>query len=157
MFQGLGLSGEDAEARIEPGGGGVDLLGERPLATGNLGALELGERRLCELLDDVGDDTVAAAIAEMGARAARQMRAIIADLPDGTVSFEDHIDNDGITDEPIRIALDLTVAGDRLTLDFSRSAPACTGPMNVSRATTIAFRTAASSGRSSRASSIPVL
>ena len=103
-----------------------------------LGALDLGTARLHDLLDSFGDDTVAAAMEEISRRASRQMRALIAELPDGTYSFEDHIDNDGRGDEPLRVALDLTIDGETLTLDFSRSAPACAGPLNVSRATTVA-------------------
>ncbi len=37
-----------------------------------------------------------------------------------------------------RIALDLTIAGDRMMLDFSRSAPPCDGPLNIARSTTVA-------------------
>ena len=37
-----------------------------------------------------------------------------------------------------RIALDLTIAGDRMTLDFSRSSPPCDGPLNIARSTAIA-------------------
>ena len=103
-----------------------------------LGALDLGTRRLHDLLDDFGDDVVAAAMAEISHRASRQMRALIAELPDGTYAFEDHIDNDGRSDAPLKVALDLTVDGETMRLDFSRSAPACAGPLNVSRATTIA-------------------
>ena len=66
------------------------------------------------------------------------MRANIAALPDGTYSYDDFLDNDGVTDKPLRIALDLTIAGDRMTLDFSRSAPPCDGPLNIARSTTVA-------------------
>ena len=103
-----------------------------------LGALELGTRRMHDLLDTFGDGLVAAAMDEIRVRASRQMRALIAELPDGTYAFEDHIDNDGRSDTPLKVALDLTIAGEEMTLDFSRSAPACEGPLNVSRATTIA-------------------
>jgi N-methylhydantoinase B len=103
-----------------------------------LGALDLGERRLAELLDEYGDDVVAVAMTEFSRRSAQQMRALIAALPDGTYSFEDHIDNDGITDATLKVALDLTIRGEEMTLDFSRSARACAGPMNVARSTTIA-------------------
>jgi N-methylhydantoinase B len=103
-----------------------------------INALELGEQRLHALLDDYGDDTVAATFVELRARAARMMRANIAQLPDGCVSAEDFLDNDGIVDEALTIALDLTVAGEQLTLDFSRSSPACAGPVNISRSTAIA-------------------
>ena len=66
------------------------------------------------------------------------MRANIAEVPDGTYSADDWLDNDGIVDEPLKIALDITVAGDRMTLDFSRSAEQCAGPVNISRSTAIA-------------------
>jgi N-methylhydantoinase B len=91
-----------------------------------------------ELLADYGDGTVEAALGELKARAAQLMRAEIKALPQGTVSAEDFLDNDGIVDEPLRIALDLRIEGERMVMDFSRSSPACAGPVNISRATTIA-------------------
>jgi N-methylhydantoinase B len=105
---------------------------------GQIAALDLGARRLDELLDDYGDATVGDALVELRARAAQQMQAIIAELPEGTWSAEDVLDNDGQTDAPLKIALDVTIAKGRMRWDFSRSAPACTGPVNISRATTIA-------------------
>lgn len=105
---------------------------------GQINALDLGVRRLDALLDEYGEDLVAEALAELKARAAKLMRAQIAALPDGTYSCDDFLDNDGIKDEPLRIALDLTVKGDELTFDFSRSSPACLGPVNIARSTAIA-------------------
>ncbi len=105
---------------------------------GQINALGLGVRRLTELLDEYGDDVVSEAFDELQARAARLMRANIAELPDGTYSCDDWLDNDGITDTPLKIALDLTIDGERMTLDFSRSAPACAGPVNISRSTAVA-------------------
>lgn len=105
---------------------------------GQLNALDLGVRRLGALLDDYGDDVVWAAMTELRARAAALMRGYIGDLPDGRYASDDWLDNDGIVDEPLKIALDLVIAGDTLTFDFSRSAPACAGPVNISRATAIA-------------------
>ncbi len=90
------------------------------------------------LLDEYGDGKVAACMGELTARAAQMMRAQISNLPSGTVSAEDFLDNDGINDEPLKIALDLIIDGDRMVMDFSRSSPACAGPVNISRATTIA-------------------
>jgi N-methylhydantoinase B len=105
---------------------------------GQLNALDLGERRLAALLDEYGDDTISSALAALSARAETLMRANIAALPDGIYTCDDFLDNDGVTDEPLRIALDLTIAGDRMTLDFSRSAPPCDGPLNIARSTTVA-------------------
>ena len=105
---------------------------------GQLAALELGAGRLDDLLDEYGDATVAAALQALRARAVKLMRAHIASLPDGRYSFEDVLDNDGVRDEPLTIALDMTVQGDRLTLDFSRTSPQCAGPVNISHATAVA-------------------
>ena len=95
-------------------------------------------RRLDALLDDYGDAVVAEALAELKARAAKLMRANIAELPDGTYSCEDFLDNDGIVDTPLKIALDIVIAGETMTLDFSRSSSACAGPVNIARSTAIA-------------------
>ena len=105
---------------------------------GQLNALDLGERRLHDLLDEYGDATIRSALSALSARAETLMRANIEALPDGTYSFDDFLDNDGVNDAPLRIALDLRVEGDRMRLDFSRSAPPCEGPLNIARATTIA-------------------
>lgn len=105
---------------------------------GQLNALELGQRRLGELLDVYGEATIAAAFDAFTARAEAMMRARIEALPDGTYVFEDYLDNDGIVDEKLTIALDLTIAGDRMTLDFSRSSPPCAGPLNIAYSTAVA-------------------
>jgi N-methylhydantoinase B len=105
---------------------------------GQLAALELGARRLDGLLDEYGDAKVAQALVELRTRAVRLMRSHIGSLPDGRYSFEDVLDNDGVKDELLTIALDMTVAGDRLTLDFSRTSVQCAGPVNISRATAVA-------------------
>ena len=106
--------------------------------SGQIAALELGARRLDALLDEYGEITVGACFTALRTRAERMMRTHVADLPDGHYAAEDFLDNDGISPEALRIAVDITVAGDRLTLDFSRSAPACLGPLNISRATAVA-------------------
>ena len=99
-------------------------------------ALKVGERRLTELIDRYGRDTIVAAIAEMRQRAARLMRAHIAAIPDGVYASEAFVDSDGVVNEPLRIALSVTKAGETLTFDFTGSSPPCRGPMNSVVATT---------------------
>jgi N-methylhydantoinase B len=105
---------------------------------GQVNALDLGEKRLHALLDEYGDDMVLNAMQELRARAAKVMRSNIAELPDGTYSAEDWLDNDGIEDKPLEIALDIRISGEHMTMDFSRTAMACAGPVNISRSTAIA-------------------
>lgn len=105
---------------------------------GQLNALDLGERRFHELIDEYGDATVASALDAASRRAEALMREAIRALPDGSYRFEDYLDNDGIVDEKLTIALDMTVAGDTMRLDFSRSSPPCLGPVNIARSTAVA-------------------
>jgi N-methylhydantoinase B len=105
---------------------------------GQLNALDLGERRLVEVLDEYGDAPVAAAFGLLMDRAEALMGAEIEALPDGCYSFEDFLDNDGVVDEPLRIALEMRIAGGRMVLDLSGSSPPCAGPVNISVATTVA-------------------
>jgi N-methylhydantoinase B len=105
---------------------------------GQLNALDLGERRLNELLDEYTEATVTAALDAFTLRAEVLMRETITALPDGRYTFEDYLDNDGVSDDKLTIALDLTIAGDSMTLDFSRSSPPCAGPLNIARSTAVA-------------------
>ena len=105
---------------------------------GQLNALDLGERRLAALLDEYGEAVVSAALEAFTRRAEALMRENIAALPDGRYSFEDYLDNDGVTDDKLTIALDLTIKGDGMTLDFSRSSAPCAGPLNIARSTAVA-------------------
>jgi N-methylhydantoinase B len=99
-------------------------------------ALLIGEKRLGELLDRYGDATVSETIAEMRLRAARQMRAMIEQIPQGSYHATAIVDSDGVVNEPLTIALTVTKAAPGLTFDFAGSSGPCLGPMNSVRATT---------------------
>jgi N-methylhydantoinase B len=105
---------------------------------GQLNALDLGEGRVQALLKDYGEELIVSALDLLTARAEKLMRANIASLPDGTYSYDDFLDNDGITDVPLSIALDLSISGETMRLDFSRSSPPCDGPLNIALSTTVA-------------------
>lgn len=105
---------------------------------GQINALDLGEERLHNLLDEFSEGNVATALRLLRARAEKMMRDHLSNLPDGTISVEDYLDNDGVHDTPLKLAVDMTIKGDALTIDFSRSSEACAGPVNISRSTTIA-------------------
>ena len=105
---------------------------------GQINALDLGEERLNELLNEYSEVTVSTALGLLRSRAEKMMRDHLAALPDGTISVEDYLDNDGVNDVPLKLAIDLTIKSDKLIMDFSRSSLACAGPVNISRSTTIA-------------------
>ncbi len=113
----------------------VNAIGD---LTAQVASLDLGVRRLNDLLDEYGDAVVQRALALLRTAGAQLMRSHIQELPDGSYSSEDLLDNDGIRNTPLRIAIDVTVRGDSLRLDFGRTSPACEGPVNIARSTTIA-------------------
>ena len=100
-------------------------------------ALSVGEARLNALLDRYGDETVRAAIAELRERAAQQMRAFIAAIPEGAHRSVAFVDSDGVVNAPLEIRLAVTRQGADLVFDFSGSSPPCAGPMNSVEATTL--------------------
>ena len=105
---------------------------------GQINALDLGEERLHALLDEYTEANVSEALIELKARAEKMMRDHLTALPDGTISVEDYLDNDGVNDTPLKLAVDMTIKDNGLVIDFSRSSDACAGPVNISRSTTIA-------------------
>ena len=99
-------------------------------------ALLVGEKRLLELVDSYEPEFLKAAIAEIRRRSAERMRAEIRAIPDGVYKASAFVDSDGVVNQPLEIALTVTVADDGMTFDFAGSAPPCRGPMNSVAATT---------------------
>lgn len=97
----------------------------------HLAAFNVGERRLTRLLDRYGQETVTACIAEMKNRSEQLMRSRLTELKDGTYTYEDFMDSDGVVNEPLRIHVTMTVRGSDVYLDFSESSPPCKGSMNA--------------------------
>ncbi len=58
-------------------------------------------------------------------------RAELRALADGTWQFEDFLDDDGFSDDAIRIHVTLTKAGEELTVDFTGSSPQVKGSINL--------------------------
>jgi len=92
--------------------------------------------RVRDLADRHGLDTLRAATTEIKAYAERRMRAEIEALPDGTVEFEDCLDDDGQGTENIRIAVAVTVDGDELVVDFEGTSQQVPGAINAPLAVT---------------------
>ncbi|MFB6101293.1 MAG: hydantoinase B/oxoprolinase family protein [Haloplanus sp.] len=92
--------------------------------------------RVRDLTARHGLDTLQAATTEIKAYAERRMRAEISDLPDGTVRFEDRLDDDGQGNEDLRIAVAVTVDGDELAVDFAGTSDQVAGAINAPLAVT---------------------
>jgi N-methylhydantoinase B/oxoprolinase/acetone carboxylase alpha subunit len=101
-----------------------------------MGSLDLAERRLHTLIGDYGLDFFLSTSTELMAIAERRMRAELEAIPDGTYTFSDAIEDDGITDRSYPIELVLTVDGGDVIADFTGSAQQAVGPVNAIYAVT---------------------
>ena len=93
-------------------------------------ACRMGEHGYLRLLERYGADAMHRYQAALIDYAERLTRAEIGRWPDGTYRFEDHIDDDGFSDDPIPIRVAITVAGERLVVDFAGSSPQVRGAIN---------------------------
>src|SRR3989454_4366091 len=98
----------------------------------------LGGTRLRELFARYRADVVLGYIEELFTRAETLTRRQIDAIPDGTYTFEDYLDNDGIElDQLVRIAVAVTVRGSSMTFDFTGTSPQVRGPFNSVPASTL--------------------
>ena len=84
-----------------------------------------------ELARRNGADLVTAGFAAMLDYAERRMRRRLAEFPPGTYYAEDFLDDDGWSDEPVAVALAITVSPEKLVLDFAGSSPQRPGNINA--------------------------
>jgi N-methylhydantoinase B len=90
------------------------------------GALAQAEENVVRLAEKYGADTVKACMQEMIDAGERATRTEITKIPDGVYYGESAADWDGATDKPIWVRVDVTVKGDEIAFDFSKSDPQAT-------------------------------
>lgn len=96
-----------------------------------LAACRLGERRLKELFERYGVDTVNVCIEEMWNQSERLARAAVAAIPDGEYTAESYLDNDGQElDKTVPVKVTVRVRGEEMEVDFSEVAEHVRGPIN---------------------------
>jgi N-methylhydantoinase B/oxoprolinase/acetone carboxylase alpha subunit len=99
-------------------------------------ANEIGRVRLREAVARFGLSKVEKYATLIQEYTAKFLRETLRTVPDGVYEFADRMDDDGISDTPIRIALKLTIAGDRAIVDFGSSSPQVAGGVNANYAIT---------------------
>jgi N-methylhydantoinase B len=102
-------------------------------------ALRTGERRLLEILGKFGRPTVEAAVDQYLQVAETASRDRLLALPQGSWSAVDWLDDDGITDDPVRMKVTVTIGAGKLVCDFTGSSPATRGPVNMPYGATLAM------------------
>lgn len=93
-------------------------------------ACQVGSRELARLLDRYGRDESRRYFAELLDYAERLTREEIRTWPKGTFVFEDFIDDDGLSEDPIPLRVAVTVHEDRVSVDYTGSSPQVRAAIN---------------------------
>ena len=91
----------------------------------------LGQRRMGEIIRKFGEETIETFVDELIDYTERWSRQAISELPEGEYYSECYLDDDGITDEPIKLAVTAKIEGGRVSYDLTGSAPQRSSPMNA--------------------------
>jgi N-methylhydantoinase B len=99
---------------------------------GQVGAARLGERRMAELLERYGMETVLQSTELLSSYTEARVRQTLAAWPDGTSEGESFVDHDGIDlNRSIRIHVRVHKNADKIHFDFSDSSDQTAGPANI--------------------------
>lgn len=99
---------------------------------GQIAAVGIGESRFLELARKYGRVRLAEICQGLIDNSERLMREDLRELPDGSYFAEGFTDGDGITDDPIRIAVTVTLKDGHVTIDYTGTSKQVRGPFNVS-------------------------
>ena len=99
-----------------------------------IGSVHLGERRVAQLVDEFGAETVRGSVAAILDAAEHQVRSIISTWRDGVYHGHGVLDDDGRGNDDITIRATVTVSGSSLTVDLSDSDPQVESFLNSSYA-----------------------
>ncbi|MGB6130563.1 MAG: hydantoinase B/oxoprolinase family protein [Acidobacteriaceae bacterium] len=104
-----------------------------------IGACRVGEQRILSLVAKHGKPRLRELIAELLDYSERLVRAQLRTMPAGEFSAEDFLDDDGIDNVPIRLAVRIAIdpGTSSLHVDFTGSSPQVTGSVNAVRAITL--------------------
>lgn len=94
-------------------------------------ACRVGERELGKLLARHGAPGLRRYTTALLDYAERRTRAEIARWPEGRYTFTDHLDDDGLSPDPVPLTVTITVRGGHLTCDWTGSAPQVRAALNA--------------------------
>ncbi len=84
-----------------------------------IAAIRTGERRFGALLRRYGTETVFANVVALNDQAEMLAKAAVRAIPDGVYEAESFMDDDGVTAEPLRIKVKVTVSADEMEVDLT--------------------------------------
>ncbi|MGD2253597.1 MAG: hydantoinase B/oxoprolinase family protein [Anaerolineales bacterium] len=95
----------------------------------------VGARRVKEVVSKYSPEVVDQCLAMLLDVSEARIRSALKDIPDGTYSGEDWVDDDGFSDEPIHLQVNIHKKGDAVIVDFEGTAKQVKGNINCPIAT----------------------
>jgi N-methylhydantoinase B len=96
----------------------------------------VGEQRMYDCVHKYTWSVMQQSMGEILTYGEQLMKGLIQRIPNGRYVFEDVLDNDGQTDDPIRIKVDISIKGYRAKVDFTGTDPQVRGSLNAVEAIT---------------------
>jgi N-methylhydantoinase B len=96
-----------------------------------IAACNAGERTYRDVFERYGRKNVFGYLEELHDTAERLARAAIREIPDGTYTFTDHIDGLGEEPEPVIFQVELVVADDTVSVDWTGTSAQVRGGINA--------------------------
>lgn len=103
-----------------------------------VGALELGEKRLVETIEKYSLSKVKQAGSELLNYSEKIMKDVIKQIPNGVYEFEDYLDDDGVGTKKIPIKAKITIKGQKASVDLRGSSEQIKGNLNTPYSVTTA-------------------
>ncbi|MFN8217856.1 MAG: hydantoinase B/oxoprolinase family protein [Solirubrobacterales bacterium] len=96
-----------------------------------LGTLRAGEERVRQLMERYGTASVKGSARYALGLSERRMRQALLSAPDGDYEDEIHLDDDGISTEPLKVRVQVRIRGSEAEIDFSGTDPQSLGSVKT--------------------------
>jgi len=91
----------------------------------------LGKKRVLELVNRYGVETLHKAMEEIMNYSERRMRIEVSKMPRGTYSAEDYLENTGTSNKKVKIKVTITIKKNQLIIDYTGTDNQVNGPVNA--------------------------
>ncbi|MBE0520442.1 hydantoinase B/oxoprolinase family protein [Candidatus Bathyarchaeota archaeon] len=91
----------------------------------------LGKKRVLELVDRYGVETLHKAMEEIMNYSERRMRIEVSKMPRGSYSAEDYLENTGTSNKKVKIKVTITIKKNQLIIDYTGTDKQVNGPVNA--------------------------
>lgn len=95
-----------------------------------------GKIRIKEIVHKYGIKKISYYASKIQDYTEKVLRKTLEDIPDGSYTFTDYLDDDGLSPKRIKISTNISIKGDAASIDFSRCDPQVEGGVNANYAVT---------------------